>query len=174
MATIPRAIVKSELRPGVYRERHALLQRVLWSRQFERSERLRSFLEFVTTRALADPDAEVHEQEIGHQVFDRGPDYDTASDNIVRVSASQIRKKLEEYFNGDGISEPIVLEIPKGRYTPLFHERIFSSPAPAPQPPCTASGERAERTSHSESCSSRSLDSLSTLCMALSTSAHDS
>lgn len=132
MATIPRAIVKSELRPGVYRERHALLQRVLWSRQFERSERLRSFLEFVTTRALADPDAEVHEQEIGHQVFDRGPDYDTASDNIVRVSASQIRKKLEEYFNGDGISEPIVLEIPKGRYTPLFHERIFSSPAPAP------------------------------------------
>jgi hypothetical protein len=129
MATIPRAVVKSELRPSVYRERHALLQRVLWSRQFERSERLRSFLEFVTTRALADPDAEVHEQEIGHQVFDRRPDYDTASDNIVRVSASQIRKKLEEYFNGEGISESIVLEIPKGRYTPLFHERIVPEPA---------------------------------------------
>jgi hypothetical protein len=128
MATIQRAIVKSELRPSVYRERHALLQRVLWSRQFERSERLRSFLEFVTTRALADPDAEVHEQEIGHQVFDRRSDYDTATDNIVRVSASQIRKKLEEYFSGEGISESIVLEIPKGRYTPLFHERIVPTP----------------------------------------------
>src|SRR5437879_5905029 len=119
MVTVPRVIVKSELRPSVYRERHAVLQRVLWSRQFERSERLRSFLEFVTTRSLADPEAEVHEQEIGHRVFERRPDYDTAADNIVRVSASQIRKKLEEYFSREGVSESLVLEIPKGRYTPL-------------------------------------------------------
>jgi hypothetical protein len=123
MVTIPRAILKSELKPAVYRERYALLQRILWSRQFERSERLRSFLEFVTTRVLTDPDIEVHEQEIGHQVFDRHPDYDTASDNIVRVTASQVRKKLEEYFKAEGSSEPIVLDIPKGRYTPTFREQ---------------------------------------------------
>ena len=122
MATIPR-VIKSEIKPAVYRERFALLQRILWSRQFERSERLRSFLEFVTTRALNDPDAEVHEQEIGHQVFERRSDYDTASDNIVRVTASQIRKKLEDYFVAEGASEPILLEIPRGRYTPLFSER---------------------------------------------------
>lgn len=124
MATIPRGIVKSELKPAVYRERYALLQRILWSHQFERSERLRSFLEYVTNRVLVDTDVEVHEQEIGQQVFERRPDYDTSSDNIVRVSASQIRKKLEEYFHGEGASEPIVLEIPKGQYTPIFRERV--------------------------------------------------
>jgi hypothetical protein len=123
VATIPRIIGKGEVKLAAHRERYALLQRILWSRQFERSERLRNFLEYVTSRVLADPDAEVHEQEIGHQVFDRPQNYDTASDNIVRVSASQIRKKLEEYFSSDGLSEPIVLEIPRGRYTPVFRER---------------------------------------------------
>jgi hypothetical protein len=72
---------------------------------------------------LSDPDAEVHEQEIGSKVFDRRRDYDTASDNIVRVSASQVRKKLEEYFQTEGTSESGILEVPKGRYTPSFRER---------------------------------------------------
>jgi hypothetical protein len=128
VATIPRIIAKSEVKPSAHRERYALLQRILWSHQFERSERLRNFLEYVTNRVLADPDAEVHEQEIGHGVFGRPQDYDTASDNIVRVTASQIRKKLEEYFCSEGVSEPVVLEIPRGRYTPLFRERT-----PSPQ-----------------------------------------
>ena len=48
MATIPRVVAKSEIKPAVHRERHALLQRILWSRQFERSERLRSFLDSTT------------------------------------------------------------------------------------------------------------------------------
>lgn len=137
MATIPRIIVKSEVKLAAHRERYALLQRILWSRQFERSERLRSFLEYVTSRVLADPDAQVHEQEIGRQVFDRPQGYDTASDNIVRVTASQIRKKLEEYFGADGVSEPVVLEIPRGQYTPLFRERTLLPQAAesGPNPP---------------------------------------
>ncbi len=138
MATIPRIIVKTELKSSAHRDRYALLQRILWSRQFERSERLRNFLEYVTTRVLTDTDAEIHEQEIGREVFDRPQDYDTASDNIVRVTASQIRKKLEEYFCSEGATEPVVLEIPRGRYTPLFHERT-----PLPQPVVGASTTRA-------------------------------
>jgi hypothetical protein len=65
--------------------------------------------------------AEIHEQEIGHKVFGRGPDYDTNADNVVRVTASQVRKKLEQYFSLEGASEPVVLEIPKGaRYWSLM------------------------------------------------------
>ncbi len=132
--TIPRPSPRADLKPAMYRERYALLQRILWSRQFERSERLRSFLEFVTTCALADPEAEVHEQEIGRKVFDRRPDYDTASDNIVRVSASQVRKKLEEYFQAEGATETLILDIPKGRYTPFFRERTALPLTPVVEP----------------------------------------
>lgn len=123
MTTVPRTIMKGPVRPALYRERHALLQRVLWSPQFARSERLRKFLEFVTEHVLSDPDLPIHEQEIGHRIFERRSDYDTSSDNIVRVTASQARKKLDEYFSSDGSSEPFVLEIPRGQYTPIFRER---------------------------------------------------
>jgi hypothetical protein len=77
----------------------------------------------VTEHALANPEIPVHEQEIGHRLFERRADYDTSSDNIVRVTASQVRRKLDEYFSGDGISEALILEIPRGQYTPVFRER---------------------------------------------------
>jgi len=104
-------------------ERRALLQRVLWSRQIERSARIRDFLSYVCEKKFADAFVEIHEQEIGVKVFDRKPDYDTAADNVVRVTASQARRKLEQYFATDGASEPVILEIPKGQYTPVFRER---------------------------------------------------
>src|SRR5436190_18837598 len=102
------------LRTSVVEERRALLQRVLWSRPVEKSGRIREFLSFVCERSLTDPAAEVHEQEIGQQVFGRPEGYDTTQDNIVRVTASQARKKLEQYFVAEGAAEPVVLEIPKG------------------------------------------------------------
>jgi hypothetical protein len=110
-------------RPPVFDEHGALLQRVLWSRVIEKSTRIRDFLVFVCDRALQVPPVEIHEQEIGHLVFGRSADYDTSADNIVRVTASQARKKLEQYFASEGAGEPIILEIPKGRYTPVFRER---------------------------------------------------
>ena len=109
-------------------ERRALLQRVLWSRQIEKSARIRDFLAYVTERALAEPTVEIHEQEIGHRVFGRSPDYDTTADNVVRVTASQARKKLDQYFSSDGAAEPVVLEIPKGQYLPAFRDREAAVP----------------------------------------------
>jgi hypothetical protein len=50
-------------------------------------------------------------------------DYDTGADNIVGVTAPQARKKLEQYFASEGAGEPIILEIPKGQYTPVFKQR---------------------------------------------------
>src|SRR5437763_435700 len=98
-------------RAGVLDDRRALLQRVLWSRPIEKSARIRDLLTYVCERTFDDPAAEVHEQEIGHKVFGRPADYDTALDNVVRVTASQARKKLEQYFATDGVTEPVVLEI---------------------------------------------------------------
>lgn len=104
-------------------EYRALLQRVVWSHQFEKSARLRELLFYVCERASQDPAVEIHEQEIGHAVFGRPADYDTSQDNLVRVTASQLRRKLEQYFASEGLSEPVILEIPKGRYTPVFRDR---------------------------------------------------
>jgi hypothetical protein len=114
--------------------RKALIGRVASSRYVNRSARLRDLLFYLSTRVLEEEDAEIHEQEVGHQVFGRPADYDTAADNIVRVHASMLRKRLDQYFTSEGAHEAIVLEIPKGNYAPVFRERPEPD-APAPVPP---------------------------------------
>jgi len=135
MATSRQRPLKSTaLRGTELDQRRALLQRVLWSRQIEKSARIRDFLAFVCERALQEPSAEIHEQEIGCRVFGRAADYDTTADNIVRVTASQARKKLEQYFASEGAAEPKILEIPKGQYTPVFYERGLAVERGSPEP----------------------------------------
>lgn len=114
--------------------RKALIGRVASSRYVNRSARLRTLLVYLSTRVLEDDTAQIHEQEVGHQVFGRPTGYDTAADNIVRVHASTLRKRLEQYFAFEGAHEAIVLEIPKGNYAPVFRERPEPE-APAPLPP---------------------------------------
>ncbi|HEX6737942.1 MAG TPA: hypothetical protein VF310_06725 [Vicinamibacteria bacterium] len=108
-----------------------LVQRVAASAAFRKSRRLQDFLLFVCERALRDAECVVHEQEIGTAVFGRPADFDSSHDTLVRVQASQLRKRLQQYFSSEGSDESIVIEIPKGRYTPVFRQR---EPQPRVEP----------------------------------------
>ena len=93
--------------------------------QFRKSPRLREFLLFVCDRALQDRQDELREQQIGCTVFGRRPEYNTSEDNIVRVEARKLRMRLEEYFTSEGQGEPVLIEIPKGSYVPIFTPRTL-------------------------------------------------
>jgi hypothetical protein len=84
---------------------------------------LRDLLLYLSDRVLEDEAGEIHEQEVGHKVFGRPLSYDTGSDNIVRVHASLLRKRLDQYLAAEGAAEPLILEIPKGNYAPVFRQR---------------------------------------------------
>jgi hypothetical protein len=103
--------------------RWALLQRVAGSPALERSKRLQQFLCYVGQRALRDPGRPVTEQEIRREVFGRSTDLDAIADTVVRVQASHLRRRLEQYFATSGTAETLVVEIPRGSYTPVFRER---------------------------------------------------
>src|SRR5215469_2422316 len=94
--------------------RRLLVERIAASPVVSKSARLRDLLLYLCDRVLEDKVDEIHEQEVGHHVFGRAADYDTSVDNIVRVHASLLRKRLAEYFSHAGAQEPIVIEIPKG------------------------------------------------------------
>jgi hypothetical protein len=127
-------------------ERKLLVERVASSRYVNRSARLRDLLIYLTNRVLEEDACEIHEQEVGHKVFGRPANYDTSSDNIVRVHASMLRKRLEQYFEEEGAQESVILEIPKGNYAPLFRDREESAQAIAiPEPAVPAPGVRADR-----------------------------
>ena len=101
----------------------------------EKAGRIREFLTYVCEASFANPAADIHEQEIGERVFGKPPGYETTQDNIVRVTASQARKKIDQYFAAEGALEPIVLEIPKGQYMPVFSERKLEPGAVSLAPP---------------------------------------
>lgn len=104
-------------------ERRALIDRISASSQFRRSARLRDFLRYVGGQSLKDGCPEIHEQEVGAKVFGRPSTYDRSQDNIVRVTATELRKRIELYFASEGAHETLILEIPRGGYMPVFRQR---------------------------------------------------
>ncbi len=107
-----------------------LVQRVAASTAFQKSHRQRDFLLYVCERALRNPGSIVHEQELGRAVFGKSLDFDGSQDTLVRVQASQLRKRLQQYFSSEGSAEPTIIEIPKGSYMPVFRQRAFETPLP--------------------------------------------
>lgn len=108
-----------------------VVERVCASNELRRAARLRDFLRYVSQRALEQPGVPVTEQEIGVHVFGRRPDYDTGIDNIVRVNASELRKRIHTYFEANRTREPLHLEIPRGSYTPHFFYPVLEEPESA-------------------------------------------
>ncbi|MBY0506251.1 MAG: hypothetical protein K2X03_20200 [Bryobacteraceae bacterium] len=113
----------SETAAREQQEKQELAQRVADSARFRHAPRLREFLLFVTERALTQRSNEISEQALGREVFHRPESYDTTNDNIVRVTARQVRVKLKEYADNEGCGDSWVLEIPKGGYVPVFSRR---------------------------------------------------
>jgi hypothetical protein len=87
---------------------------------------------------LSDRVEEINEQRIGVDVFGRAPNYDPGTDGIVRSHATRLRQRLDSYFSGEGIHEPLRIEIPRGGYVPRFYpagkEAASEGQSPAEKP----------------------------------------
>lgn len=106
-------------------------QRIIASRHFARSPLLKKFLVYVVSCVLDNKASEITEHRIGVKVFDRPANYRTLEDNIVRNYARQLRRRLLEYHTGEGISEPLRIDIPLGGYVPVFVAVSASEPTQA-------------------------------------------
>ena len=95
------------------------LDQALSSPLFRKAERQSRFLRFVVDAALQSPEPTIKEFDIGIAVYDRRTDYDPRTDPIVRVEAARLRARLREYYELTP-PERIRIDIPKGRYLPLF------------------------------------------------------
>ncbi len=117
-------------------ERWQLVQRILASPPFQKSGRLRDLLQYITEQTIRGCAHELTEQHIGEAVFHKATGYSPLEDSSVRVHARQLRLKLHEYFDGVGRDEPLVVEIPKGTYAPVFRvaRRVESGRVPVVAP----------------------------------------
>lgn len=104
-------------------EVRAQLRRILDSDIFLSARRPSSFLRFVVESSLAGEADGIKEYLIGVEVFERPAQYDPRVDPVVRIEAGRLRKKLDEYYEGPGEQDPIVIGLPKGAYVPDIRRR---------------------------------------------------
>lgn len=97
-----------------------LARRIAASKRLSKSDLLPRFLLFICEQSLTGNAREITEQRIGTLIFNRPPDYNPGEDNIVRSYARLLRKRLEEYFEGEGCNESMRIVIPRGAYVPVF------------------------------------------------------
>jgi hypothetical protein len=96
------------------------LEKLLATPLFNSSKRYPSFLKFVVTRSLAGQTDQLKERILGVEIFGRPTDYDTNTDPIVRVTAAEIRKRIEQYYQDPKHSQEIRLYLPAGSYAPQY------------------------------------------------------
>jgi hypothetical protein len=101
-------------------EKLAQLEKILNGRTLHGSESLKAFLRFVVEKTVGNGDGGLKEYIIATEVFGRNSDYNSRIDSVVRVQASRLRAKLHEYYITEGKSDQVVIDLPKGHYTPTF------------------------------------------------------
>lgn len=109
----------------------AELQTVLHSPLFSRSPALAHFLSYLCEKTFAGQTDQIKEYSIALDVFDRRDTFDQDTDSIVRVHANRLRKRLSEYYAGEGVGDSIRITIPVGQYVPLFEKTETPAQGPA-------------------------------------------
>jgi len=100
------------------------LTHILHSPRFKDSPQLQSLLRYVVHEALKGNEDALKERIIGMNVFGRRPDYDTTDDPIVRSRMGLLRKRLAQYYDGNGgLEHPITAKYTK----PISGQPAFGS-----------------------------------------------
>lgn len=113
----------------------AQLERILASPRFQFSRRYPALLRYVVEQTLNGATDVLKERTIGVRVFKRHPEYDTSADPVVRTTASEVRKRIEEYYSDPGHDGELRIVLPVGTYVPEFRASSgieHASPPPVP------------------------------------------
>ena len=94
------------------------LTEIIEGKVFKGSHRGGQFLRYIVDQALAGHFESLKERVIGMELFGRSPSYDTGEDAIVRVTASDVRKRLLQHYGKYGASSGFRISLPSGSYIP--------------------------------------------------------
>ena len=96
------------------------LEKILSSDGFRDAEGLKRFLRYTVEHTLHGEGRQLKEYRLGVEVFDRDSSFDPRLDPVVRMAARRLRSKLKDYYETEGIQDPIWIAVPKGSYAAAF------------------------------------------------------
>jgi hypothetical protein len=94
------------------------LKEVIEGDVFKGSHRSGQFLQYIIDQAIAGHFDSLKERVIGMELFGRSASYDTGDDAIVRVTASDVRKRLLQHYGRFGATSEYRISLPSGSYIP--------------------------------------------------------
>ncbi|HVO60108.1 MAG TPA: DPP IV N-terminal domain-containing protein [Terriglobales bacterium] len=118
------------------------LELVISSDAFAGSKQCQDLLHLLVEHALSGQLDALSERTIGVEMFGRPADYDTSKDTVVHLRATEVRKRLAQYY-GEANAPIVRIELPSGSYVPAFQwssltraegEAVKTAP-PVPVPP---------------------------------------
>ncbi|MDR3723451.1 MAG: hypothetical protein P4K83_03065 [Terracidiphilus sp.] len=111
---------------------------------FASSKRCSDFLELIVTQTLAGNYEVLSERFLGVQLFGRPVDYETATDSVVRVRATDVRHRLVRHYADHRSATGVTIHVAPGTYIPEFRwaaseestdEQLQTSAPSSAQPP---------------------------------------
>jgi hypothetical protein len=116
--------------PGAEAAREQV-DRILASDTFHASDVLRRLLRFLAAKTFSGTADDLKEYSIGLDALGKPPTYDPRQDAAVRLQASRLRQKLEDYYRKEGANDSVVIELPKGRFKIAWRVKDTESFPPA-------------------------------------------
>lgn len=92
------------------------IKEIIESAAFKSSPRCGQFLKYIVDQSTAGRFESLKERIIGVELFGRLPDYDTGNDAIVRGTATEVRKRLLQFYGGIGAHSNYRISLPLGSY----------------------------------------------------------
>lgn len=102
------------------------LDEVLASTPFCHTQQCQNLLRYIVKHTLAQEEHLLRERVIGAEIFGRKPDYETGDDPVVRIRASEVRKRLAQVYEAashSGNLPEVHISIPSGSYRATFRWR---------------------------------------------------
>jgi hypothetical protein len=130
------------------------VERILHSDELRGCEALRRLLRFLADKSVCGQADELKEYIVAIDGLGKPSSYDPRRNSTVRIQVGRLRQKLADYYRTEGQRDPVLIDLPKGRFKLKFEYRNGALPkserlyAPAPSGVAVANEPEAEQGTH--------------------------
>jgi hypothetical protein len=104
------------------------VERILQSEELRSCEGLRRLLRFLADKSVCGEADGLKEYIIAIDGLGKPSSYDPRKNSTVRIQAGRLRQKLADYYRTEGQRDPVVINLPKGRFKLKFEYRNGAAP----------------------------------------------
>ena len=101
------------------------IDRILRSEELRGSEVLRRLLRFLADKSASGEADDLKEYIVAIDGLGKPSTYDPRYNSAVRIQVGRLRQKLADYYRAEGLHDPIVIDLPKGRFKLKFTHRAI-------------------------------------------------